>query len=256
MTSSKMTREDFGLEAHEPEMTDGSPVLTIKQMAQEERPRERAMTHGIGSLTTSELLALILRTGQPGLPITDLCRQLMNDNDNSLVRLERRTRQELMLTKGIGAAKALQIEAMMEMLRRFLQEKMDREHQIISQVRASKSIYERMRYRIANLDHEEVWIILLNRRNEVIKEFRLTSGSSVASVFDIKMIIKRALLEGAEGVVMCHNHPSGTLRPSPQDDNITRKLLSACQTMDIRMVDHVILSINGFYSYSDDGKLA
>lgn len=251
-----MTREDFGLEAHEPEDDNNTPVLTIKEMSKDERPRERAINHGIGTLTTAELLAIILRTGQPGLPITDLCRQLMGDNDNSLLRLARRTRNELMLTKGIGAAKALQIEAMMEIMKRYHLELTEIENRTVQTIKTASSIYERMRYRIANLDHEEVWIILLNRRNQVIKEFQLTSGSSVASVFDIKMIIKRALLEGAEGLVMCHNHPSGNLRPSPQDDNITHKLNGACRTMDLRMLDHVIVSIDGFYSYSDNGRLS
>ncbi len=250
-----MTREDFGLEAHEPEESAGGPVLTIKEMSKDERPRERAINHGIGSLTTAELLAIILRTGQPGLPITDLCRQLMGDNDNSLLRLARRTRSELMLTKGIGAAKALQVEAMMEIMRRYHLELTESSTRQLHSIKTSQSIYERMRYRIANLDHEEVWIMLLNRRNQVIKEFQLTTGSSVASVFDTKMIIKRALLEGAEGLVMCHNHPSGNLRPSPQDDNITRKLNEACRTMDLRMLDHVILSVDGFYSYCDQGRL-
>lgn len=250
-----MKREDFGLEAHEPDMTGDNQTLTIKEMAKEERPRERAISHGIGSLTTAELLALILRTGQPGLPITDLCRQLMNDNDNSLLKLERRTRKELMLTKGIGDAKALQVEAMMEVMRRYLQESIDQATKQVDLIRASGSIHERMRYRIANLDHEEVWILLLNRRNQVLTEFRLTSGSSIASVFDTKMVIKRALLENADGIVMCHNHPSGTLRPSPQDDIITRKLHEACKTMDIRMLDHVIITTAGFYSYADEGRL-
>lgn len=251
-----MTREDFGLEAHEPEGNLDSPVLTIKEMNKDERPRERAITHGIGSLTTAELLAIILRTGQPGLPITDLCRQLMSDNANSLLRLARRSRKELMLTKGIGAAKALQIEAMMEIMRRYDRELTDKEARKADIIKSAVSICDRMRYRIANLDHEEVWIMLLNRRNQVINEFRLTSGSSVASIFDIKMIIKRALLEGADALVMCHNHPSGNLRPSPQDDSITHKLFEACRTMEIRMIDHVILSIDGFYSYADQGRLS
>ncbi len=249
-----MTREDFGLEAHEPELLPNeTSVRTIKEMSKDERPRERAINHGIGALTTAELLAIILRTGQPGLPITDLCRQLMDDNGNSLLRLERRSRGELMLTKGIGAAKALQVEAMMEVMRRYQQELTDTRGGMI--IKSWGDIENRMRPRIANLDHEEVWIMLLNRRNEVIKEFRLTSGSSIASVFDSKMVIKRALLEDAQGIVMCHNHPSGNLIPSPQDDNITRKLNEACKTMDLRFLDHVIVTVNGSYSYADKGRL-
>lgn len=251
-----MRREDFGLEVHEPENSGRSDkTLTIKGMNEEERPQERALAHGIQSLTTSELLALILRVGQPGMPITDLCRQLMNDNDNSLLNLERRTREELMLTKGIGKTRALQVEAIMEIMRRYQRELIDKASTKTKRIGSSKDIHERMRYRIANLDHEEIWVILLNNKHDVIKEFRATSGSAVASVFDSKMIIKRALLENATGLAMCHNHPSGNLMSSPQDDQITRKLHEACRSMDIRMLDHVIVTVNGYYSYADEGRL-
>lgn len=251
-----MTREDFGLEAHEPESTAVTgKVLTIKGMNEDERPQERALAHGIQSLTTAELLALILRVGQPGMPITDLCRQLMNDNDNSLLKLERRSREELMLTKGIGKTRALQVEAIMEIMRRYQREAITHDASKIKRILSSKDIHERMRTRIANLDHEEIWVILLNNRNVVVKEFMATSGSAVASVFDSKMIIKRALLENATALAMCHNHPSGNLLSSPQDDQITRKLHEACRSMDIRMIDHVIVTTAGYYSYADQGKL-
>lgn len=246
-----MTREDFGIEAQ----VQFSHTKTIKQMAEEERPRERAMLYGIGSLTTAELLAVILRTGQQGMPITDLCRQMLEDNDNSLLKLERRTRKELMLTKGIGAAKALQIEAMMEIMRRYLREATDAATKVIDQISSSKMIYERMRCHIANLSHEEIWIILLNRRNQVIKEFRATSGGQNASVFDVRMVMKRALLEEACGLIMCHNHPSGNLKPSPQDDNITRMLQNAGKALDINVLDHVIVTVGGYYSYNDEGRM-
>lgn len=251
-----MTREDFGLEAHEPETADANKkVLTIKDMNEEERPQERALTYGIQSLTTAELLALILRVGQPGMPITDLCRQLMKDNENSLLTLERRSREELMLTKGIGKTRALQVEAIMEIMRRYQRESIDQASGKTRKISSSKDIHERMRYRIANLDHEEIWVILLNNKNDVVKEFRATSGSAVASVFDSKMIIKRALLENATALAMCHNHPSGNLLSSTQDDQITRKLREACRSMDIRMIDHVIVTPFGYYSYADEGKL-
>lgn len=250
-----MTREDFGLEAHEPESDTVTAPRTIKDMNADERPRERAVTHGIGSLTTAELLALVLRTGQKGLPITDLCRQLMNDNNNSLLTLERRTRAELMLTKGIGDTKALQIEAMMELMRRHFQESIDASTRRIDPVNSSAAIHNRMRCRIANLDHEEIWIILLNRMNQVIQEFKVTSGSATASVFDPKMVLKRALLENAEGIIMCHNHPSGNLRPSSQDDHITKMLHDACRIMSLRFLDHLIVSNTGYYSYNDEGRL-
>lgn len=253
-----MTREDFGLETHESEATEygDAPRLTIKQMESDERPRERAMKYGIGTLTTPELLAIVLRTGQPGLPITELCRQLMRDNGNSLLRLERRTHKELMLTDGIGDAKALQIEAMMELMRRHTAEATGIGNSKVYKISTSDHIHRRMRTRIANLDHEEVWAMLLNKRNEVITEFRVTSGGLTASLFDVRIILKRALLEGATSIVMCHNHPSGNLQPSIQDDHITHLLYNACRTLDLRLLDHLIISVGGYYSYSDEGRLA
>lgn len=251
----KVSREDFGLEIHEPEVTAETRISTIKQMNREERPRERAMLFGIQSLTTAELLAIILRTGQQGLPVTDLCRQLMSDNNNSLLRLEQRSREELMLTRGIGEAKALQVEAMMEIMRRYRREALECESRQYNIIKSARNIFEIMRHRIANLDHEEVWILLLNRRNQLIKEIRISSGGTAASIFDAKMIMKRALLENAEGIAMTHNHPSGNLRPSPQDDQITHKLAEACRIMDIRMIDHVIVSNDGYFSYNDEGRL-
>lgn len=248
-----MQREDFGLEAHEPKAPDGGSVQTVKQMAEDERPRERAMLFGIGSLTTAELLAVILRTGMPGMPITDLCRQLMRDSENSLLRLERKTRKELMLTKGIGAAKALQIEAMMELMRRHGKEQNDAQGKPV--FKSSHDIHEAIRHDIANLGHEEVWAIFINRRNQEITRCRVTSGSQTASVFDSHIILKRALLEEADGIVMCHNHPSGNLMPSTQDDNITHLLFEACRALQVRMLDHVIVTTRGYYSYRDEGRL-
>lgn len=248
-----MEREDFGLEAREPKAPDGGPVQTVKQMAEDERPRERAMLYGIGSLTTAELLAVILRTGMPGMPITDLCRQLMRDSENSLLRLERKTRKELMLTKGIGSAKALQIEAMMELMRRHSKEQNEESGKPL--FKSSRDIHEAIRYDIANLGHEEVWVIFINRRNQEITRFRVTSGSQTASVFDPHIILKRALLEEADGLVMCHNHPSGNLMPSPQDDSITHILYEACRAIQIRLLDHVIVTTRGYYSYRDESRL-
>lgn len=251
-----MKREDFGLASHEPDAdVSAVKVKTVKEMDKDERPRERAINFGIGSLTTPELLAIILRTGQQGFPITELCRQLMEDNNRSLLRLQQRSRQELMLTPGIGPAKALQIEAMMELMRRYQEEMTRQATNNIPQIKSSKDIYERMRIRIANIDHEEIWVMLLNNNNIVISEFRVTSGNAVSSIFDVRMIIKRALLENAMALVMCHNHPSGNLYSSPQDDLITRKLRDACKAMDIRMLDHVIISTRGYYSYADQGRI-
>ena len=225
--------------------------LTVKEMDADDQPRERAIKYGIETLSTPDLWALILRTGIIGMPVTQLCRNLMRDNDNSLFLLERKSLAEIMKTKGIGKTKGLQILASMEIVRRYNREKVGEKYVIGN----AGAIYELMRSEIGNLGHEEIWTIYLNRRNEVISKKRFTTGSATASIFDVKSIIKDGVLLGAEGLVLCHNHPSGALRPSPQDDNITRTLKEASRLMDMRMLDHVIVTASGFYSYHDSGRL-
>ena len=225
--------------------------MTVKEMDPDDQPREKAMKHGCKVLPTADLWALILRTGLPGKPITEMCRDLMRACDGRLFNLERMERRQLMAVKGIGATKALQIEAVMEIIRRYCSEAVGARVKI----RSSKDIYDTMRHEIGNLPHEEIWALFLNRANEVIGRDRITQGSSVASVFDMRKILKEALLRNAEGLVLCHNHPSGNLTPSPQDDSITRKMKSGCEAMDLRFLDHLIVTADGFYSYCDQSRL-
>ncbi|MCH5227592.1 MAG: DNA repair protein RadC [Muribaculaceae bacterium] len=227
------------------------PVKTVKEMDEDQQPREKAEKYGVGVLSVPELWAIILRTGTPGYPITELCRDLMRDNGGSLHRLERRTKQELCEKKGIGNTKAIQILAVLELIKKYFQEDIPQDDPI----RSSTQIFDRMRHKIGNLDHEEIWMLLLNRRNQVIKEFKLTSGTGNASVFDTKNALKLAILENADGMILCHNHPSGTLKPSPQDDNLTRDLKQACKYMNLRLLDHVIVTSKGYYSYNDSSNL-
>lgn len=229
----------------------GDKPLTVKEMSPDEQPRERALKYGCGALTLAELWALILRTGLQGLPITQLCRNLMNFCGGSLYELERMEYERYLEVAGIGETKALQIEAVMELIRRYNKEKIS----VRSQIKQSSDIYKCMSSDIGNLSHEEIWVIFLNKKNEILTRKMITKGSSTASVFDLKKIVREALLQRAEGLVMCHNHPSGNLQPSPQDDQITRKLSEACKMMDLRMLDHVILTASSYYSYADQGRL-
>lgn len=240
------------MEYSEIEENDRKTVKTVKEMDADDQPREKAEKFGCEVLSTPELWALILRTGTPGNPITQLCRDLMKANEDSLHRLERRDRKELRQIKGIGTTKSIQVEAVMELIKRYCKEDIPPDEII----RTSSQIYNRMRLKIGNIDHEEIWIILLNRRNQVIKEIRLTSGTSTSSIFDTKKAIKLALLENAEGVILCHNHPSNSLTPSVQDDKLTKDFKGACDLMTIQMLDHIIVTANGFFSYRDSGRLS
>lgn len=230
---------------------DKPKILTVKDMDPDQQPREKALAHGCGVLSVPELFAIILRTGTTGNPITDLCRDLMRANGGKLRRLERRTRRELLEVKGIGTTKAIQIEAVMELIRRYSRESLG--DRICT--KSSKDIADVMAPEIGNIGHEEIWVLFLNRANILIHSERMTVGTDSASLFDVRKIIKTALLENANSLVMCHNHPSGNLRPSLQDDQITRQLKEACKYMSLSLLDHVIITSAGYYSYRDESRL-
>lgn len=234
-------------EAYRTEM----PRRTVKDFDTDDQPRERALKLGVGALSVADLWAIVLRTGTPGKPITELCRDLMRANDGSLRRLERRDLKELTAMKGIGTTKAVQIQAVMELMRRYSAEKAADN----PTVTCSADIYAIMRPKIGNLPHEEIWALLMNRRNEVITLYRVSEGGTASTVFDVKKLLKAALLEGCSSVAICHNHPSGTLRPSQQDDTMTQRCKEACQATDLRLIDHLIITAESYFSYSDDGRL-
>lgn len=217
-----------------------------------ERPREKALKYGFEALSNAELLALILRTGTVEHSIVEVCSSLFDSVDNSFCLLMRKSMQELKQIPGIGDVKAQQVLAIMEMVRRFAEEERSYKPKIIS---SSKDIYDLLKYEIGNKPHEEIWLLTLTRRNAVLNRYPLTRGSSTASIFDTKMILKKAILDDSSAIVLAHNHPSGNLRPSPQDDQITRALKNAAATMDIRLLDHLIVTTSGYYSYADQGRI-
>lgn len=225
----------------------------IKDMDSDDTPRERAEKHGCSVLSVPDLWALILRTGTVGNPITALCRDLMRSNDGKLTNLERRTRQELLQIKGLGKLKVIQIEAVMELVRRYNSEQVESN----PVVQGSKAIFGVMRPHIGHLAHEEMWALMMNSRNEVVKLYQVSKGGVTGTAFDVKLIVKEALLENATSVALCHNHPSGNLQPSPQDDQLTRRCKEACRFMEIRFLDHVIVTADPrkYYSYFDEGRL-
>lgn len=225
-------------------------ALTVKDLDPEDQPREKAEKLGVGALSIADLWAIVLRTGLPGTPITTLTRNLMK-RAGSMHQLERMDRAKLMETPGIGKVKAIQIEAVLELIRRFNIEELGEKPVVTS----SKDLANIISPHISNLDHEEIWGIFLNRRNQVESIERFTTGSAVASIFDIKAVVRYALMCKCETMVLCHNHPSGNLRPSPQDDNITRRLNEACKLFEIRLLDHIIVSTEGYYSYNDDSTI-
>lgn len=233
-------------------MSELADTRTVKEMDLWEQPREKADKYGLHTLSKSELLALILRTGTVGNPITRICSDLINANEGSLHNLMRRNQKEIQAVGGLGPVKAMQVKAIMELIKRFVEEENEKSQFLIT---SAADIYKLMRFEIGNLNKEEIWLICLNRRHGVIGRHCISRGSSTASVFDLKGILKMAILDEASSIALCHNHPSGNTRPSPQDDNITQSLKRACTQMEINMIDHVIITAEGFYSYSVEGRL-
>ena len=224
---------------------------TVKDLPPDEQPREKALKYGIGSLSNAELFAIILRTGTTGYPITEVCRDMMRMNENLILNLERKTRSQLTEMKGIGETKALQIEAVMEIVRRYNREQIGER----IQVKASRTVFDIMKPEIANLPYEEMWVLFLNRSNRIISKLRISQGGSTSTVFDVKKVVRNALYAHAESIVLCHNHPSGNIRPSGADDAVTKSCHEACKSMDIKLLDHVILTTDSFYSYNDSSTL-
>lgn len=228
-----------------------SLAKNIKSMNRELRPREKALANGCGVLTLPELWALILGSGTKGINVIDMCTELMSRNDFNLTILARRSLKQISAVKGLGPNKALQIMATLELARRYQQQKLP-EHPAIA---TSKDAYLLMRPEIAHLGHEEMWTLMLNRANKVTKLYQVSRGSTTGTVFDLKAILKEALLELAEGIIMVHNHPSGQCRPSAQDDSITIQCREGCRAIGIRLLDHIIVTPEDYYSYSDKGRL-
>lgn len=240
-----------GASVYKDDIAESPVFLTVKDLDPDDQPREKALKYGINVLTTPDLWALILRTGLRGKPITELCRDIMRRCDGSLFNLERLSHDEIMAIKGIGNTKALQIEAVMELIRRYSLERVGKKIQI----KTASDIYQVMRPLIGNLPHEEIWVVLLNRRNEVIDKRKVSEGSAVASIFDVKRIVTEALNAKAQTLALAHNHPSGNLLPSTQDNAITGRLKSACELLELRLIDHIIVTAEGYYSYNEQGAL-
>lgn len=223
----------------------------LRELPPDEMPREKALEKGFGSLTVPELLALIIRTGTKGHNVLDVCRELMRRNDWNLHTLQRRSIKEIEEIHGLGQNKAIQIMAFLELIRRYNSEQSPE----CAIIRSSADIYNIFRPEIAHLDHEEMWAAFLDRKNAAKKLTQLSVGGISGTVVDIKVLMKHALMEQASGLIIAHNHPSGNLLPSAEDDAVTRSVMKACRTLEIRMLDHIIVTTDGYFSYLDHDRL-
>lgn len=224
----------------------------IADLSAEDRPREKALAIGVEALTTTELVALLLGSGTPGESVINLSQRILADSGNSLQELSRRTIRNLVRSfKGVGDAKAVTLLAAIELGKRYAQEG-PVEKPVINM--PSKA-YDLMLDKLTGLDHEVFWVIYLNTAKRVITRARISQGGVAATVVDVKIVLRHAIDNLASAIILVHNHPSGSLRPSAHDDALTDKLKNAAKLIDVCVVDHIIFSSRGFYSYSDEGRL-
>lgn len=226
----------------------------IRDLAYDDRPREKAWANGTASLTPAELIAILLRTGLKGRSVVQVSREILSICGNDLARLSRMTPAELSrLVPGIGPTKAITLMAAIELGAR-CQSALTLANDM-PQITSSERIYSMMRPRLERLRHEEFWVLMLNRANRVESRWMVSQGGMAATVVDVRLLFKKVIDAQASAIVLVHNHPSGQLHPSAADDDLTSRISAAAELLDIRVVDHLIISPAGFYSYFDEGRL-
>lgn len=224
----------------------------IADLDEGDKPREKALTQGIRSLSNAELLAIIFGSGLPGKSVISMSQEVLASCNNRLSRLSRMSIHEMKKSfKGVGTAKAISLAAAFELGLRTR----DEDAALDPQIKCSTDIYNMMRAKLERLEYEEFWVLYLSRSNRVIYEECMSKGGVSGTVTDIRLILKRALELLASGIILVHNHPSGNLRPSPDDDRITTKAKEAAKLLDINVLDHLIITPTSYFSYNDNGRL-
>ncbi len=226
--------------------------LSIKEWALEDRPREKLLAKGLTSLSDAELIAILIGSGSSKESAVDLSKKILKDHQNNLNSLGKSTVEELVKRyHGVGEAKAVTIVAAMELgRRRSLQESLQ-----MPVIKGSDDVFRLMNPILGDLPHEEFWVLMLNRANKVLLRYNVSKGGLTGTVIDVRLIIKKALECYAASIILSHNHPSGNVQPSEADRQITKKIAEAGKLMDIPVLDHVIVTENGYFSFADAGIL-
>ncbi|MBZ4675661.1 MAG: hypothetical protein JG782_280 [Anaerophaga sp.] len=226
--------------------------VSIRHWAVQDRPREKLLQKGIASLSDAELLAILIGSGSQKESAVDLARKILMDARNNLNELGKITIDSLCRKyHGIGQAKAITIVAAMELgRRRQMSAPLQR-----PQIKQSQDVFSLMHPVLADLPHEEFWVLILNQANKVIQQFNASKGGISGTVIDVRLIMEKALYQHASSLILCHNHPSGNRQPSKADISITQKLSHAGKILDISVLDHVIIAENHYFSFADEGLL-
>ena len=229
-------------------MDEYDQKLGIKLWAEEDRPREKLLQHGRRHLTDAELIAILIGSGNRNETAVDLSKRILAFYDNNLTKLGKASIQDLSKFKGIGEAKAISIVAALELgLRR-----KETQQEQLTQITASSDVHKYLYHTFADLNHEEFWILLLNRSNHIIGKHLISKGGQAGTVADPKIIFKVAIENNAAYIVLAHNHPSGNLKPSESDNKLTRDVVASGAMLGLYVVDHLIFANDHYYSYKDE----
>ena len=225
--------------------------FTIKSWALDDRPREKLIAKGKGALSDSELVAILIGSGNKDESAVDLSKKILQSVGGNLNQLAKLSLEKLMQFKGIGKAKAIAIITALELGKR----RQFEEVLVMPKIASSKEVNAIMNPIIADLPHEEFWVLFLNNSNKVLAKSQMSKGGITATLVDIRLLFKQALEMAAVGIVVCHNHPSGKLEPSQADKQLTQKIKAAAHTLDIKLLDHLIITEKAYFSFADEGIL-
>jgi DNA repair protein RadC len=230
---------------------EDSKYYSIKNWSEDDQPREKLLLKGKHVLSDAELIAILIGSGSRNESAVDLCKRILQQNNNHLHQLQKQTVQQLMNFKGIGEAKAITIVAALELANRIKKS----EVQELKKISSSADVFHIMQPIIGDLPHEEFWVLCLNNSNKIIYQFQLSKGGLTSTVVDVRMLFKTALEHLATAIILLHNHPSGQLKPSGADQQITKKIAQAGDHLEIKLLDHVIITKESYYSFADEGLL-
>ena len=225
--------------------------MTIKSWAVDDRPREKLIAKGPSSLSAAELIAILIGSGNKQESAVDLSKRILMSVDNNIHQLSTLTAEKLTSFKGIGMAKAIAIITALELGKR----RQLANFAVNPKITGSKDVYDIMQPLLGSLPHEEFWVLYLNNANKVLSKTQLSKGGITATLVDVRLLFKKAVEISAVAIIICHNHPSGKTEPSSQDKVLTKKIKEGGVSLDIKLLDHLIITEKSYFSFADNGKI-
>lgn len=222
---------------------------SIKDWSKDDRPREKLISKGVNALSDTELIAILIGSGNREESAVDVAKRILKSTSNNLNNLAKLSVHDLMQFKGIGEAKSISIITALEIGKRRSLEKA----LIVPKISSSKEVFDIMHPIMGDLSHEEFWVVYLNNSNKVIGQTAISKGGITGTMVDSRLLFKKAIELQAVGVILCHNHPSGSLKPSNADKQMTSKIIQAGKTLDIKVLDHLIITQTNYFSFADEG---